>query len=113
MKKYEPNVALHQWVLDGWIAAMEFTDAVRSLGANVTRAGLEQWLSGGGGGYDAHGLIAAQDFGFQVWDFSKPQPLCLSISQWQDSAGEYVERELLTCVMSGQVGYQASNTGGS
>ena len=114
MKKYEPSAQLHQWALDGWAAAAQFTDAVRSMGASVTRSGLERWLTSGGGvGYNDHGLLAAPEFGFQIWDYSRPQPYCASISQWQDSAGEYVERQPLSCVTSSQMGYQASNTGGS
>lgn len=111
MKKYEPNVTLHQWVLDGWIAAKEFADGVKALGPDVTRAGLERWLNGLNESYTAGGLTGP--VGYEPWNFSQPHPDCGSIAQWQDSAGTFVTRKPLGCAPSSWISYQASNTGGS
>lgn len=96
MRKYYPNVPLHDWVLTGWASARMFADAVAALGTNVTRVGLVRQLDGMRN-YTAGGLVAAKDFQWP-YDYSKPAPECFSIAQWQDSAGTMVERApLSTC----------------
>jgi len=112
MQRYEPGVPLHTWVTDGWIAAQEFADAVRSMGANVTRAGLERWFKGQTGNYDANGLMIPLTY--QVRDFSKPQSDCYTMSQWQDSKpGFVIKAPMFTCDTVKYYPYQPVNTGGS
>jgi branched-chain amino acid transport system substrate-binding protein len=110
MKKYYPNVPLHEWVLDGWAQARKFTEAVASLGPNVTRAGVEKWLDALRD-YTAGGLLAPQDYRWP-YDYSKPDSQCFSIAQWQDSAHAMVTRApVTTCYTMPWVAYTPANDG--
>jgi branched-chain amino acid transport system substrate-binding protein len=91
LKRYDPRFTMHQWAVEGWAAAKLFTDGVRSMGANVTRAGLIRWLNGLDGSYTA-GLMTpeALEWGPSYVDFSKPRRNFLAVARWQDSAGGWV-----------------------
>ena len=92
---YQPNGELHQWALDGYGLGLVLGDAVRSMGANVTRAGLVKWLDAwtqpqaGGSGYTYDGLSVP--LSWQPQNFHAPAPSCTSIAQWQEKAGSFVE----------------------
>ena len=90
---YQPNAIMHQWALDGYSIGVMFGDAVKSMGANVTRAGLIKWmdqwtqLQAGGPGYTFDGLTAGTSW--QPEDFSRPAPVCTAIAQWNESANGF------------------------
>ena len=110
MKKYYPDVQLHQWALTGWASAAMFAEAVAAQGPNVTRAGVERWLAGLRD-YTGGGLEAPHDFQWP-YDYSKPSPNCFSIAQWQDSAKMMVTRApISTCLTMPWVAYTPSNDG--
>lgn len=78
----------HQWAFEGWLAAKQFTDAVASMGANVTRKGLMAWYSGLRD-YDMGGLVVKGDF----VPF-RPAPNaavtdCFSVVRWSDEAKDF------------------------
>lgn len=81
---------LHQWTLEGWAAGWLFTDAVESMGADVTREGLIDWLNRQDG-YTADGLMPAGiewvyvDFGKQA-----PSEACMVPGRWSDEARNLV-----------------------
>jgi branched-chain amino acid transport system substrate-binding protein len=110
MKKYYPNVQMHQWVLTGWAAAKMFADGVKSLGPNVTRAGLEKWLAGLKG-YDNGGLSAPHDFAWP-YDYSKPAKQCFSIAKWDESAKHMkTQAPISTCYNMPYVAYTPLDDG--
>jgi len=84
--KYCGGCPLHQWSIDSWAGGQMFGDGVASMGANVTRAGMEKWLDGLHL-YTNNGLVVPMDF--QKVDFSKPRADSFLVAQWQDSAGTY------------------------
>ena len=98
---YEPDAPLHQWSLEGWMAGKAFVDAISSMGAAPTRAGLVSWLNGQKG-YTNGGLSIPIDW--QVKDYpgiwaqeqAQNQGLypadCTSIAQWQDDQQGWVQR---------------------
>jgi branched-chain amino acid transport system substrate-binding protein len=81
--KYCPGCPLHQWSIDAWAAARMLADGIGSMGANVTRVGLEKWLDGLNQ-YTNHGLVVPVDY--QKVDFSKPRTDHFVVAQWQDAA---------------------------
>jgi branched-chain amino acid transport system substrate-binding protein len=101
MHKYFPNDLPHnhQWALEGWIAAMWFTDAARSCGANLTRSCVEKFMNRPQP-YSARGLMETPLTGFKVWPssyyLSQTHRQCVSIAQWSRSANTWVTRGSLT-----------------
>ena len=96
LSKYGPNYPLHQWTLEGWALGNEFVEAVKTLGANVTRKGYMGWLEGLNQ-YTMNGLFTPLDY--RKVDYTKPTNSCNTIAQWQDSAHKFVTREPVTyCV---------------
>lgn len=108
MARYNSGVPLHQWALEGWAAAKMITDGIARMGADVTRDGLIEWLDGVRD-YDAGGLMAGIDWRRSRIDRSKSKVECVSIAQWQDSAGTFVSRaKPFTCLNSPWIYYTAS-----
>jgi branched-chain amino acid transport system substrate-binding protein len=92
--KYQPGKSLHQWALEGWTLGYEFQDAIKSMGANVTRKGFMSWLNAfpaPPSGYTAGGLMTPISY-VPTFNFGAASPSCNSVAQWQDSAGTYVQR---------------------
>ncbi|MFP3990324.1 ABC transporter substrate-binding protein [Streptomyces sp. E11-3] len=74
-----------QWQLEGWAAAMWFTDAARSCGADVTRACVDRFMERAEP-YSARGLLVPVVFE------QRPEPprtlrTCLSVARWKDGQG--------------------------
>ncbi|MGK5631195.1 ABC transporter substrate-binding protein [Streptomyces sp. URMC 123] len=74
---------LSQWQLEGWAAAMWFTDAARSCGADLTRACVERFLRAEP--YTANGLLLPVTFE-KLSEPPRTRHSCLSVARWQDSA---------------------------
>lgn len=84
MKGQPGGKTLSQWQLEGWIAAMWFTDAARSCGNNLTRACVERFMNRDQP-YTANGLLLPTVFKPQ----EKPPTVsrnCLSVARWSDRA---------------------------
>lgn len=77
--------ALSQWQLEGWAAAMWFTDAARSCLPDLTRPCVERFLQRAEP-YTARGLLLPVSF---VPSATAPtaQRACLSVARWQDAKG--------------------------
>jgi hypothetical protein len=95
MKRFDPGFKLHQWALEGWAAGKIFTEAVGSMGANVTRAGLVKYLDDRPDPYAAVGLF--RNITWKPTDHSKPGVNCYAMHNWQDSAGGWVTKSPLDC----------------
>ncbi|WP_221361422.1 ABC transporter substrate-binding protein [Streptomyces beigongshangae] len=75
-----------QWQLEGWAAAMWFTDAARSCaGAGVTRACVDRFMAGGKP-YTADGLLLPVRFE-HLPEPPRTRRTCLSVARWQDARG--------------------------
>ncbi|WP_329278874.1 ABC transporter substrate-binding protein [Streptomyces sp. NBC_01451] len=84
-----------QWQLEGWAAAMWFTEAARACaetGTGVTRACLDDFMNRGEGGeagdkgYTADGLLIPVRFE-RAAEPPKTRRTCLSVARWQDGRG--------------------------
>ncbi|GAA2080862.1 hypothetical protein GCM10009801_39410 [Streptomyces albiaxialis] len=76
---------LSQWQLEGWAAAMWFSDAARSCGDRLTRACVERYMERDKP-YTARGLLLPVSFEKR----SKPpeaRRTCLSVARWRDREG--------------------------
>jgi branched-chain amino acid transport system substrate-binding protein len=89
VKRYDPGVTLHQWVLEGYAAGRLFTDGVASMGAAPTRMGLVAWLNAQSE-YKAGGLLNGVDWRPDDRNFGAPFPECFSLAKWDDGAGTFV-----------------------
>ncbi len=72
-----------EWELEGWASAQWLTDAMRSCGAQLTRACVENYLRTTKA-YTGHGLLTPRNF-----IVARPPPMersCINVARWQDSA---------------------------
>ncbi|WP_418956238.1 ABC transporter substrate-binding protein [Streptomyces tritici] len=76
---------LSQWQLEGWAAAMWFTDAARSCAGALTRACVERYLNRPEP-YTAGGLLLPVRFE-RLDEPPKARRTCLSVARWQDGRG--------------------------
>ncbi|WP_156721697.1 ABC transporter substrate-binding protein [Streptomyces apocyni] len=74
-----------QWQLEGWAAAMWFTDAARSCDGEVTRACVDRFMERGEP-YSARGLLLPVVFE-RLPEPPKTVRNCLSVARWQDGQG--------------------------
>ncbi|MCX4701957.1 ABC transporter substrate-binding protein [Streptomyces sp. NBC_01352] len=75
-----------QWQLEGWAAAMWFTDAARSCPeTGVTRACVDAFMNRGEE-YTADGLLAPVVFERRA-EPPKTRRTCLSVASWEDGRG--------------------------
>lgn len=86
MAKYYPNreSRISMWELEGWTAAQWLTDAVRSCGANVTRACVEAFVNKGES-YDGHDMRIPNGFPRLATPPASTRT-CFNVARWQDSA---------------------------
>ncbi|MEU6127006.1 ABC transporter substrate-binding protein [Streptomyces sp. NPDC047123] len=82
------GTALSQWALEGWAAAMWFTDAARSClkgDGDVTRACVDRYLSRDEP-YSARGLLVPVRFERRAEPPAKRRT-CVSVARWRDGRG--------------------------
>jgi branched-chain amino acid transport system substrate-binding protein len=88
----------HQFALEGYAAAMWFTDAVRSCGAKLTRACVEKFMNRPTP-YAARGLMETPETGFQPlsssYFLSQTHTQCASMAQWSIQKRTWVTRASL------------------
>ncbi|MFA5889799.1 MAG: ABC transporter substrate-binding protein [Actinomycetota bacterium] len=91
MRRYDPNFTMQQWAVEGWAAARFLTEGIRSMGANVTRKGLVQWLRASEGATTAD-LMTPEAYRWRVnsTNFTKPVEQLISVARWLDSGGGWV-----------------------
>ncbi|MEU0414294.1 ABC transporter substrate-binding protein [Streptomyces griseorubiginosus] len=95
-----------QWQLEGWAAAMWFTDAAKSCAAQgVTRACVDAWMNRSQG-YTADGLLVPVRFE-RLPEPPKSRKTCLSVARWQDGRGWVSQGDMnSTCFDVPQLPYQ-------
>ncbi|MEV0980301.1 ABC transporter substrate-binding protein [Streptomyces sp. NPDC049915] len=95
-----------QWQLEGWAAAMWFTDAARSCAQqDVTRACVDAWMNRHGNGYTARGLLLPVEFA-RLPQPPKDRRTCLSVARWQDGKGWVTQGDMnRTCFVVPQLPY--------
>ncbi|MFJ3105773.1 ABC transporter substrate-binding protein [Streptomyces sp. NPDC086835] len=74
-----------QWQLEGWAAAMWFTDAAKSCAGNLTRACVERYLNRPEP-YTARGLLLPVSYR-ALDEPPASRRACLSVARWQDGRG--------------------------
>lgn len=75
-----------QWQLEGWAAAMWFTDAAKSCAAQgITRACVDTFVNRSRG-YTADGLLLPVTFE-RLAEPPKSRRTCLSVARWEDGRG--------------------------
>ncbi|MFF1378110.1 ABC transporter substrate-binding protein [Streptomyces sp. NPDC058308] len=101
---------LSQWQVEGWAAAMWFTDAARSCagrgGGDITRACVDRYMDGNKS-YSARGLLVPVSFEHR----SEPptsRRTCMSVARWQDDHGWVTQGGEMTtnCFDVPQLSYQ-------
>ncbi|WP_137990254.1 ABC transporter substrate-binding protein [Streptomyces vilmorinianum] len=96
---------LSQWQLEGWAAAMWFTDAARSCGDRLTRACVEEYVNRPEP-YTARGLLLPVRFE-KLAEPPKTRHTCLSVARWQDGKGWVTQGDMTTnCATVPQLGYR-------
>ncbi|UNO42863.1 ABC transporter substrate-binding protein [Streptomyces sp. MST-110588] len=84
MARHAKGKPLSQWQLEGWAAAMWFTDAALSCGRDLTRACVERYV-GRGRPYTARGLLLPTSYTPRRTP-PRTSRTCLSVARWQDAA---------------------------
>ncbi|MEU0275723.1 ABC transporter substrate-binding protein [Streptomyces sp. NPDC006307] len=100
---------LSQWALEGWAAAMWFTDAAESCTraeAGLTRACVERFLNRPEG-YTARGLLLPAVF-TRLPEPPKTSRTCLSVARWRDGRGWVTQGGDMyrNCATVPQLGYR-------
>ncbi|MER8044162.1 ABC transporter substrate-binding protein [Streptomyces sp. NPDC094032] len=99
------NRPLSQWQLEGWAAAMWFTDAAKSCGKHLTRACVEEFMNRPEP-YTARGLLLPVRFEHLARPPSTRRT-CLSVARWQDGRGWVSQGEMDTdCATLPQLPYR-------
>lgn len=95
-----------QWQLEGWAAAMWFTDAAKSCAPQgVTRACVDAFMNRSQD-YTAHGLLVPVRFE-RLADPPRSRRTCLSVARWQDGHGWVSQGDMnRTCFDVPQLPYQ-------
>ncbi|MBT2529492.1 ABC transporter substrate-binding protein [Streptomyces sp. ISL-99] len=85
MREAGKDRELSQWQLEGWAAAMWFTDAAKSCGRALTRACVEAYLNREEP-YTARGLLLPVSYERRA-EPPASRHTCLSVARWRDGAG--------------------------
>ncbi|MBD0838108.1 MULTISPECIES: ABC transporter substrate-binding protein [unclassified Streptomyces] len=95
-----------QWQLEGWAAAMWFTEAARSCAdEGVTRACVDGWMSRSQG-FTADGLLLPVRFE-RLAEPPESRRTCLSVARWEDGRGWVSQGDMdRTCFEVPQLSYE-------
>ncbi|NEB02138.1 ABC transporter substrate-binding protein [Streptomyces sp. SID13726] len=95
-----------QWQLEGWAAAMWFTDAAKSCaGQGITRACVDAYMNRSRG-YTAGGLLVPVAFE-HLAEPPASRRTCLSVARWEDGRGWVSQGDMdRTCFDVPQLPYQ-------
>lgn len=95
-----------QWQVEGWAAAMWFTDAARSCAEQgVTRACVDAYMNRSQG-YTADGLLVPVRFE-RLSEPPEHRKTCLSVARWKDGRGWVSQGDMNdTCFDVPQLSYQ-------
>ncbi|MEV2254028.1 ABC transporter substrate-binding protein [Streptomyces sp. NPDC050147] len=102
MKGYKE---LSQWQLEGWAAAMWFTDAAKSCRGEVTRACVDRFMNRGES-YTARGLLLPVTYEERA-EPPASRRTCVSVARWKDSEGWVTQGDMNdNCFDVPQLSYQ-------
>ncbi|MFI1164270.1 ABC transporter substrate-binding protein [Streptomyces sp. NPDC020801] len=95
-----------QWQLEGWAAAMWFTDAARSCARQgITRACVDDYMNRSEN-YNADGLLLPVSFERSA-EPPRTRRTCLSVARWQDGRGWVSQGDMnSTCFEVPQLPYE-------
>ncbi|WP_030322452.1 ABC transporter substrate-binding protein [Streptomyces sp. NRRL B-3229] len=95
-----------QWQLEGWAAAMWFTDAARSCAEQgITRACVDAYMNRSQG-YTADGLLVPVTFE-RLSEPPEDRETCLSVARWKDGRGWVTQGDMNdTCFDVPQLSYR-------
>ncbi len=85
MARYAHKTPLSQWALEGWAAAMWFTDAATSCSGAVTRGCVRRFMDRRTP-YTARGLLLPVSYERSAEPPARRRT-CLSVARWRDGAG--------------------------
>ncbi|MEU7040050.1 ABC transporter substrate-binding protein [Streptomyces varsoviensis] len=85
MQRYARQTPLSQWALEGWAAAMWFTDAATSCSGDVTRDCVRRFMERRTP-YTARGLLLPVSYE-RLAEPPASRRTCLSVARWRDGAG--------------------------
>lgn len=85
MTRYSDAETRSQWQLEGWAAAMWFTDAAKSCGEELTRECVERYMNREEA-YTADGLLLPARFEERA-EPPVTRRTCVSVARWRDDAG--------------------------
>ncbi|GGV48287.1 hypothetical protein GCM10010277_41530 [Streptomyces longisporoflavus] len=96
---------LGQWQLEGWAAAMWFTDAAKSCRGDVTRACVDRFMNRGKS-YTARGLLLPVTYEERA-EPPETRMTCVSVARWKDSEGWVTQGDMnKNCFDVPQLSYQ-------
>ncbi|MFH8491757.1 ABC transporter substrate-binding protein [Streptomyces longisporoflavus] len=96
---------LGQWQLEGWAAAMWFTDAATSCRGDVTRACVDRFMNRGKS-YTARGLLLPVTYEERA-EPPETRMTCVSVARWKDSEGWVTQGDMnKNCFDVPQLSYQ-------
>ncbi|MEU5956440.1 ABC transporter substrate-binding protein [Streptomyces sp. NPDC047525] len=96
---------LSQWQLEGWAAAMWFTDAAKSCRGDVTRACVDRFMNRGKP-YTARGLLLPVTYEERA-DPPETRMTCVSVARWKDGEGWVTQGNMSeNCFEVPQLSYQ-------
>ncbi|MGW5739328.1 MULTISPECIES: ABC transporter substrate-binding protein [Streptomyces] len=96
---------LSQWQLEGWAAAMWFTDAAASCRGEVTRACVDRFMDRGES-YTARGLLLPVTYERRA-DPPRTRRTCVSVARWKDGEGWVTQGDMNdNCFDVPQLSYQ-------
>lgn len=95
MERFDPGYPMHQWVVDGWMAAKAFTEAVEQMGAAPTRQGVMDFFNGKTDGqYRAGGVAVPYTL---YWprggiDYGGTAEDCYVVAKWDEARGSFARQ---------------------
>jgi ABC-type branched-subunit amino acid transport system substrate-binding protein len=96
---------LSQWQLEGWAAAMWFTDAAKSCRDDVTRACVDRFMNRGEP-YTARGLLLPVTYEKRA-EPPGSRRTCVSVARWKDGEGWVTQGDMnRNCFEVPQLSYQ-------
>ncbi|MFI6090386.1 ABC transporter substrate-binding protein [Streptomyces sp. NPDC051218] len=96
---------LSQWQLEGWAAAMWFTDAATSCRGDVTRACVDSFMNRGAP-YTARGLLLPVTYEERA-EPPGSRRTCVSVARWKDGEGWVTQGDMGdNCFEVPQLSYQ-------
>ena len=86
-EEYDAN--LHQWAFEGWVAAKLITEGIASMGADVTRDGLIDWMNSHDA-WDGDGLTVPLQWQPVDFEAAGSGTECITMAKWDDGEQNFL-----------------------